>query len=131
MNALRHKRTHLKLLQSRDDPPEPTPVDTEIARHQGSSVAIEATPERLQASKNLPTPSLSQIIEQRTWENGRLRQELAYQQRRNGASMYLLEEVKNAVDSLQQALVNFQKLSKELGEDEGEATPGIPPRHTR
>jgi hypothetical protein len=37
----------------------------------------------------MPTPSLSQIIEQRTWENGQLRQELAYQQRKHEASMLL------------------------------------------
>jgi hypothetical protein len=125
---LRTKRTHIKLLQNRDKPPELTPIDTEIAQHQGSSVAIEATQERLQASKNLPTPSLSRIIEQRTWENGRLRQELAYQQKKNGASMYLLEEVKNTIESLQQALVNFQRLNRM--EDDVEVTSEVPTRHT-
>ena len=104
-------------VQSPDGPPAPTAVDAEIARNQGSSVAIEATQEKMQAAKKLPTPSLSQIIEQRTWENGRLRQELAYQQKKYGASMYLLEEVKLVVASLQQALVNFQTLSTEF-EDE-------------
>ncbi|KAI3573899.1 hypothetical protein IWW34DRAFT_634132 [Fusarium oxysporum f. sp. albedinis] len=123
MNMLRHKRTHIKLLQSRDEPPEPTPIDVEIAQHQGASVAIDATQERLQATKNLPTPSLSKIIEQRTWENGRLRQELAYQQRKNGASIYLLEEVKNIIYSLQQALLSFQKLSRELGDEDQESVP--------
>ena len=113
-------------LQSHDGPPELTPIDTEIARHQGSSVAIEATQERLQASKNLPTPDFPKIIEQRTRENGRLRHELAYQQRKNGASMYLLEEVKNTIAYLQQALVNFQKLNGDSGEHDRESSAETP-----
>jgi hypothetical protein len=108
---LKHKRTNIRPLPAPSDaPPTPTAVDAEIARNGGSSVAIEATKERSQAFKNNPTPSLSQIIEQRTWENGQLRQELLYQQRRHGASMYLLEEVKMAAKSLQQALINFQQI---------------------
>jgi hypothetical protein len=67
----------------------------------------------MQAAKKMPTPSLSQLIEQRTWENGQLRQELAYQQRKHSASMYLLEEVRLVVASLQQALDNFQRLNAE------------------
>jgi len=114
---LKHKRTNIRLLPNPNLSPSLTAVDAEIARNQGSSVAIEATQENLQAAKKMPTPSLSQIIEQRTWENGQLRQELAYQQRKHGASMYLLEEVKLVVTTLQQALVNFQKLSTEF-EDE-------------
>ena len=114
---LKHKRTNIRHLPNPNLPPSLTAVDAEIARNQGSSVAIEATQENLQAVKKMPTPSLSQIIEQRTWENGQLRQELAYQQRKHGASMYLLEEVKLVVTTLQQALVNFQKLSTEF-EDE-------------
>ncbi|RYP44117.1 hypothetical protein DL768_009393 [Monosporascus sp. mg162] len=127
---LGHKRTHPKLLQNREEPPEPMPIDTEIARHQGPSVAIEATKERLQAAKNMPTPSLSKIIKQRTWENGQLRKELEFQQKKNGASMYLLEEVKHATVSLQQALINFQKPTRELGQENEEATLDIPTRHS-
>lgn len=112
---LKHKRTNIRPLPTPSDaPPKPTAVDAEIARNGGSSLAIEATKERSQASKNITTPSLSQIIEQRTWENGQLRQELLYEQRRHGASMYLLEEVKMAVKSLQQALINFQQIHMEV-----------------
>ncbi len=112
---LKHKRTNIRPLPAPPDaPPTPTAVDAEIARNGGSSIAIETTKERSQASKNFPTPSLSQIIEQRTWENGQLRQELLYEQRRHGASMYLVEEVKIAVKSLQQALMDFQQIHKEV-----------------
>lgn len=122
MNMLKYRRAHNKL-QSHDGPPELTPIDTEIARHQGSSVALEATQERLQACKNFPTPDFPKIIEQRTRENGRLRHELAYQQRKNGASMYLLEELKNTINYLQQAILNFQKLNEDSGEhDTGSST---------
>jgi hypothetical protein len=98
---LKHKRTNIRPLSAPSDaPPTPTAVDAEIARNGGSSTAIETTKERSQASKNLPTPSLLQIIEQRTWENGQLRQELLYEQRRYGVSMYLLEELKMCQDPM-------------------------------
>lgn len=100
-----------------DTPPALTAVDTEIACNHGSSVAVEATQGRMQAAKKMPTPNLSQIIEQKTWENGQLRQELAYQQRKHGASMYLLEEVRLVVETLQQTLLNFQKLNTEFEDD--------------
>ena len=115
---LRNKRPQIRHIHNPNLPPEPTAVDGEIARNNGSSVALEATQERLQEAKNMPTPSLSKIIEQRTWENGQLRQELAYHQRKNAASVYLLEEVRHVVDFLQQAMVSFQKLSRECGEGE-------------
>jgi hypothetical protein len=114
----RHKRPKPPPLPTHSDiPPAPTAVDVEIANHQGSTVAINATQERMQAAKKMPTPSLSQMIEQRTWENGQLRQELAYRQRKHGASMYLLEEVRLVVESLQQALLTFQKLNTDLEGD--------------
>lgn len=54
------------------------PIDKAIAKAQGSSVALDATPESLKAAKTCPTPSLKEIIEDRTREVGRLREELAY-----------------------------------------------------
>ncbi|KAH9204860.1 hypothetical protein DL95DRAFT_318631 [Leptodontidium sp. 2 PMI_412] len=98
------------MLQVADRPPTPTPVDVEIARNKGTSVAIEATNESLQASKTAQTPSLSEMIEQKTRENGRLRQELACQQRKQGAGLYLLEEVRLVVEKLQQAIIDYQRL---------------------
>jgi hypothetical protein len=127
---LRHIKTHPKPLR-RDGPPELTALDKAIADRHGSSIAIEATRERIEATKAMPTPSLSKIIEQRTWENGQLRQELAHHQRKYGASLYLLEEVKRAVDSLQQALINFQRLNTELGDERTDYVPEIPAKHAR
>jgi hypothetical protein len=105
------------MLSDSDRPPAPTDVDIEIARNNGTTVATEATKERLQASKSIPNLSLSPTIEQRIRENGRLRQELAYQHRKHAASLRLLEEVRHAVERLQLAVIDFQKLQKEI-EDE-------------
>ena len=58
------------------------------------------------------------MIEQRTWENEQLRKELVYQRRKHGASVYLLEEVKLAVESLQKALVNFQQCHEDIENDD-------------
>ncbi|KAF9730170.1 hypothetical protein PMIN04_012731 [Paraphaeosphaeria minitans] len=91
----------------------PTAAEAEIASRSGSTVADEAALESTQVAKKIPAPRLSQMIEQRTWENGQLRQELAYHQRKHAASMYLLEEVRVVVESLQQALANFQRLNEE------------------
>jgi hypothetical protein len=67
------KRPKLRFLPpSPDRSPTPTAVDKDIAQDGGSSVAIEKSNERLQASKKMRTPGLSQIIEQRTLENSQL-----------------------------------------------------------
>ena len=62
-----------------------------------------------ETAKKISTSNLAQMIEQRTWENEQLRKELVYQQRKHGASVCLLEEVKLAVESLQNALKTFQQ----------------------
>lgn len=73
-------------------PPTPTSLDVLIGHSLGSTVALEATPARLQASKKMPKPTLSQEIEQLTGENGFLRQELAYHQKMHEASLRLARE---------------------------------------
>jgi hypothetical protein len=59
-----------------DQPLTLTPVDAEIACNNKTLVAIKATSENMQAFKIDYTPSLFKIINQRTRENSRLRQEL-------------------------------------------------------
>lgn len=76
MHKFKRPRPRLTLQMS-DRPLTPTPIDVKIARNKGTSVAIEATNESLQASKTAQTLSLLEMIEQKTRENGRLRQELA------------------------------------------------------
>jgi hypothetical protein len=50
------------------------------------------------------------MIEQNTGGNGRLKQEIAYQQRKQGLGLYLLEEVRLVVEKLQQAVTEYQRL---------------------
>lgn len=94
-------------------PPAPASIDIEIASHNGSTVAIEATPDRLQAAKKMPTPSLSQMVEQLTWQNGQLRSEIDYHQKKHAASLYLLQKTRLIVKSLEQAIENFGSLDGE------------------
>lgn len=96
-------------------PPTPAAIDIEIANHNGSTVAIEATPDRLQAAKKMPTPSLLQMVEQLTWQNGQLRSEIDYHQRRHAASLYLLQKTRLIVRSLEQVIRDFNTFDNELG----------------
>jgi hypothetical protein len=86
-------------------------------RKQGTYPASDPPSRRIESAKKMPTPDISIIQQQREWENTQLRKELQYQRRKHGASMYLLEEVRLVVKSLQEALVNFEKLNSEF-EDE-------------
>lgn len=115
-NMIQTHRNQGRLPPSVDSaPPAPAAIDIEIANHSGSTVAIEATPERVQAAKKMPTPSLSQMIEQLTWQNGQLRSEIDYHQRLHGPSLYLLQKTRLVVKSLQQVVENFDALDSELG----------------
>jgi hypothetical protein len=69
----------------------------------------------------MPASDISIIEQQMAWENTQLSEELKYQRRKHGASMYLLEEVKLVVEALQQALVNFQKLNAEFEDEAAES----------
>ncbi|KAK3934861.1 hypothetical protein QBC46DRAFT_324433 [Diplogelasinospora grovesii] len=68
-------------MASPQKPPTPRSIDLMILRHKGSTVALNAMPETLQAAKAEPTPSLKRMIKTLSRENGRLREELAYRQK--------------------------------------------------
>jgi hypothetical protein len=75
MNRIKRPKIRLMLLELKSDrPPRPTPIDVEIARNKGTSVAIKAINESLQAFKSDLTPSLSDIIKQTIRENSRLKE---------------------------------------------------------
>lgn len=115
---LKNRRTHSGLREARHDTPAHGQVDSEISKDYSTLGAIEEVPEALESTKNFPAPTLATIIEQRTWENGRLRQQLAREQKRHEGSMYLVEEVRCAMELLQKALAAFQQSSDDLFEDE-------------
>ena len=83
-----------------------------------NSSTLEVNTKTLQTAKKISASSLTQIVEQRTWENNQLRQELAYQQKKHGASMYLFTEMQTAIKALQQALYNFQRSNIEIEKEE-------------
>lgn len=80
-----------------------------IAEANGASVALDAVPEILQAGKQCTTPSLTEIIEEKTRENGRLRGELAYLQQVRQLGESLREEVDYVCERLRFALLTFMK----------------------
>ncbi|KAI1416928.1 hypothetical protein F5Y13DRAFT_153344 [Hypoxylon sp. FL1857] len=90
------------------------PIDKAIAKAHGSSVALDATRENLEAGKAMTTPSLKEIIEIRTSENGRLREELAYLQQIQELGEHLREEVEYVMERLQLAVNSFRKGQKDI-----------------
>jgi hypothetical protein len=98
------------------DPPAPTMVDIQIARKYGSTMAIEAGQDRIQAAKRMPAPDLSQMIRERTDQIVYLQQELEFLERKHRATEYLYHEVSLVHSSLQKALLQFQTLKKNTGD---------------
>jgi hypothetical protein len=97
-------------------PPAPTGVDIQIARNHGSTMAIEASRDRIQAAKYRPAPDLSQMIRERTDQIVYLEQELEYLERRHRATEYLYHEIRLVLVSLQKALLQFQACEKHTGQ---------------
>lgn len=97
-----------------DGPPAPTKVDLEIARNHGSSMAIDATREKLQASKNTPTPSMTEIIADLNRRNGRLTCQLLYADRMRELGTDLLEEATFILERLRMAVINFKQGQKDI-----------------
>jgi hypothetical protein len=97
-------------------PPAPTRVDIQIARNHGSTMAIEASRDRIQAAKNRPAPDLSQMIRERTDQIIYLEQELEYLERRHRATEYLYHEIFLVLVTLQKALLQFQACEKHTGQ---------------
>ena len=96
-------------------PPSPSSVDLIIHKHHGSSFALDLMPETIQASKTDPTPSLTQMIEELTRKNGRLKEQLAgcheLQEHWDG----LRCEVDFVINRLKIAVLAFRKAQLELG----------------
>lgn len=56
-----------------------TALDVEVAKRQGTTIAIEATQEHMQASKIATTPSLAEIIANKERAVGQLRHQLYFE----------------------------------------------------
>jgi TolA-binding protein len=114
-----------KQAKKADKPMAPTAVDLEIGRHQGKTVALEATPERLQASKKAAIPGLSERIHELTKENGQLRLEVRYYQQMQEAIQALQEDAKFVAETLEHTIVEFGKMQKEVEDDWYQAMQGV------
>jgi vacuolar-type H+-ATPase subunit I/STV1 len=94
-----------------DTSPALTALDIKIANNHGTTMAIEASREAIQAAKKMPTPDLSQMIRERTRQIMQLEQELLCLEQKYGAAEYLYQEILLVLSTLQEALRNFGKLS--------------------
>jgi hypothetical protein len=120
MHGVKRPKIRLRLPESRSDrPPSPTAIDDEIARHKGTSVAIEATKESLQASKNFTTPSLSEIIEEKTRENGRLREQLDHALKKQALGTYLEQRATQAKEILEEGVTEYRRLLAIINDKHG------------
>jgi hypothetical protein len=114
-----------------DKPVPPNPVDDEIARNHGTSVALEATTERLQGSKKVPSPTPAERIHELTEENGQLRLEVRYHQQMQDAMRALQEDAKFVAEKLERAVVAFNRVQKAVEDDWYQAIEGVQAVHTR
>jgi hypothetical protein len=108
-------------------PPVPTLIDNLIYRNGGSSVALEATKARMEASKRMMAPTPFQRNEQLIRENAALRQEMARFHRLDSANAYFIKEIKEVLDLLQQAVFEWRKAHKDIDNDfkKEESTYGV------
>lgn len=109
-------------------------VDFVIGLHGGSTVAFEATAERVQASKKGPTPTPLQRIEQLSVDNGNLRHEISYLLRWHNAARALKQELEEEImPALELALSKFSRALRQAESEcawtEGNDPEGSDKRH--
>jgi hypothetical protein len=100
-----------------DRPLLPTQVDIVIDQHHGSTVALEATSERLQASKIKLAPTLSQRIKELSAKNSQLRLEVSYHMQLQDATRPFHNMVRQAVDELEilkATLLEFESIKQQV-----------------
>ncbi|KIW56877.1 hypothetical protein PV05_05495 [Exophiala xenobiotica] len=115
MNMSRQRKVHSH--SPPNQPPALSPMDALIDNNQGSSVALEASRSRLEASKRATRPTPLQRIEQLTGEKTALQKELAKCQRQESANRAFKEEMRRVLDRLQQAVFEWRRAQKEIGDD--------------
>ncbi|KAF7894685.1 uncharacterized protein EAF01_010135 [Botrytis porri] len=100
-----------------DKPSPPMPIDIQIGLQRGSTAALEMTPERLQATKQGPSLSTTERIEELTKENGLLRLEIRYYQRMRNAMQELIDDTKFVTERLNGTVKRFTKVQREAEND--------------
>jgi hypothetical protein len=122
MNKHHQPKVHPSNRSSR--PPDLSPIDVLIDGAQGSSVALEATPARIKASKRMLHLTPFQKNTQLARDNAALRAELARLHRMESAYAYFTKDVKEGVEILQQAIFELRKAQKDI-DNEGTETEKI------
>jgi hypothetical protein len=108
----RRQKPHIK--GTLDRPPRLSPVDKIINLHHGSTTAIEATPQRLQASKQYPIPSLPERIEQLQTQNSNLNHEVAYYREMEQYREEFYNEVIQIKEDLKKTLSKFCRIQQQV-----------------
>ena len=121
MNADRHpsrpRRLNPRVKSPSDGPPPLSPIDRIISLHHGSTMAIEATPQRLQASKQYPVPSLPERIEQLQKQNSSLNHEIAYYREMEQYRKEFEFEVARVKEKLEKALSKLARRQQRVGDE--------------
>jgi uncharacterized protein (DUF342 family) len=97
-----------------DGPPQLTPIDKIIQLHHGSSTAIEATPARLQASKQYRTPSLMERIEQLQRRMSSLNHEIAYYREIEPLGREFRDDMERLSTALEKSLFKLGKKQRQI-----------------
>lgn len=98
-----------------DRPPQLSPVDRIIDLHHGTSTAIEATPQRLQASKQYPIPSLPERIEQLQKQNSSLNHEIAYYREMEQYREEFQDDIVQVKERLDKAISKLGSIQRKVG----------------
>jgi hypothetical protein len=96
---------------------DPTTTNTEVVKQPGWTTDVVPGQETIQGTKSMHTPSLSQIVERRTWEHGQLRQKLSCLQKKYRAALNLYEVVAHVSAVLEEAILDFNSLNIDPASD--------------
>jgi hypothetical protein len=110
----RPRRPKPRVKRPLDGPPQLSPVDKIINLHHGSSTAIEATPQRLQASKQYPIPSLAERIEQLQKQNSSLNHEVAYYREMEQYRKEFQDDVTWVKENLEKTLSKLGRIQQKV-----------------
>lgn len=116
-HAGRPRRLNSRAKPLSNGPPPLSPIDRIISLHHGSTTAIEATPQRLQASKKFPLPSLSERIEQLQKQNSSLNHEIAYYREMEQYRKEFEDEVARVKEKLEKALSKLAGNQQRVGDE--------------
>jgi hypothetical protein len=98
-------------------PPKPTEFDWAINDLGGTTVALEATPKFMNASKIFPANRIAAMLEYKTFQNSQLRDQLTYEDKKGRATKTVMDGFETCIKDLQ-TLVDDYHDSSNNGLDE-------------